>query len=221
MLLISTIATAQIDILKFFKGELSEEKIVAGLKEALNIGTENSVKSTGCRDGYFGNEAIKILMPEKMQKVESTFRKIGLNSAMDEFILSMNRAAESAAPHAKQIFLDAITEMSFDDAHKILKGSDTAATDYFRDQTSSRLIKAFQPVVNNATDEFGVTKKYKELEKQITAIPFIKVETIDIDQYVVEKALDGLFHVLGEEESKIRTDPAARVTELLREVFGS
>jgi hypothetical protein len=221
MLLISAISSAQLDIFKFFKGELSEEKIIAGLKEALNIGTENSVKSTGCKDGYFGNETIKIVFPEKLQNVEGTLRKIGLNSAMDEFILSMNRAAESAAPHAKQIFLDAIMEMSFDDARKILKGNDTAATEYFRDKTSNKLSKEFQPVVNKATDEFGVTKKYKELEKQVKAIPFIKIETIDIDQYVVDKALDGLFHVLGEEEKKIRTDPAARVTDLLKEVFGS
>ncbi len=131
----------------------------------------------------------------------------------------MNRAAERAAPAAKQIFWDAIGAMTFDDAQKILKGSDTAATEYFRGKTSDKLTAAFRPTVEQATKEVGVTRQYKELVGRYQAIPFAKSESLDVDHYVVTKALDGLFRVLGEEEKKIRTNPTARVTDLLREVF--
>src|SRR5512139_1190059 len=132
----------------------------------------------------------------------------------------MNRAAEKAAPFAKDIFLGAITEMTFDDARKILSGGDTAATEYFKAKTTGKLTTAFRPVVEKATDEVGVTRQYKELMGRASTIPFLKSETLDIDQYVVDKGLDGLFYVLGQEEKKIRTNPTARVTDLLKEVFG-
>jgi hypothetical protein len=132
----------------------------------------------------------------------------------------MNRAAERAAPAAKQIFWDAIGAMTFDDAQKILKGSETAATEYFRGKTSDKLTAAFRPTVEQATNEVGVTRQYKELVGRYQAIPFAKSESLDVDHYVVTKALDGLFRVLGEEEKKIRTNPTARVTDLLKEVFG-
>ena len=165
------------------------------------------------------NQAIKILMPEKLQTLEKGLRLVGYGPQVDEFVLSMNRAAEQAAPQAKQVFWDAIGEMTFDDARKILKGSDTAATEYFRDKTSEKLTAAFRPVVDRTMNEFNVTRQYKDLVGRYQAIPFAKAETLDIDGYVVGKALDGLFHVLGEEEQKIRTNPAARVTDLLKEVF--
>ena len=224
VLLMAAPAAAQLD--QLFKGlgigqqsELNDAKIGSGLKEALKVGTENTVKLTGRTDGYFMNQAIKILMPEKLQTLEKGLRLVGYGPQVDEFVLSMNRAAERAAPQAKQIFWDAIAEMTFDDAEKILKGSDTAATEYFRNKTSEKLMTAFRPVVDRSMSEFNVTRQYKDLVGRYQAIPFVKTEALDIDGYVVGKSLDGLFHVLGEEERKIRTNPAARVTDLLKEVF--
>lgn len=223
-------ASAQLDdLLKGFGiggrtregGGLSEFKIASGLKEALKIGTENTVNFTGKIDGYFRNEAIKILMPEKVQTLEKGLRAVGYGTKVDEFILSMNRAAEQAAPFAKDIFWDAITAMTFDDAKKILSGGDNAATSYFKNKTTGDLTTAFKPVVERAMDDYGVTRQYKELVGRFQAIPFMKTESLDINQYVVTKSLDGLFLVLGQEEKKIRTNPAARVTDLLKEVFGA
>ena len=218
-------ASPQID--QIFKGlgigqqsGLSDVKIGSGLKEALQIGAENTVNLTGRADGYFLNQAIKILMPEKLRTLEKGLRVVGYGPQVDEFILSMNRAAEQAAPFAKQIFWDAIGEMTFEDARKILSGNQTAATDYFKTKTTDKLTAAFRPVVEKSMNEVGVTRQYKELVGRYQTIPFVKSETFDIDSYVVSKALDGLFHVLGEEERKIRTNPAARTTDLLKEVFG-
>jgi hypothetical protein len=201
-------------------GGLTDVKVGQGLQEALRVGTENAVSFTGRTDGYFKNQAIKILMPEKLKTLESGLRMVGYGPQLDEFVLSMNRAAERAAPAAKQIFWNAIGEMTFEDARKILGGGDTAATQYFKTKTSERLGTAFRPVVERATSEVGVTKQYKDLVGRYQAIPFAKAESLDIDQYVVGKALDGLFFVVGEEEKKIRTNPAARVTDLLKDVFG-
>ncbi len=200
-------------------GGLNDAKIASGLKEALQIGTQNAVNLTGRLDGYFRNEVIKILMPEKLQTLEKGLRLVGYGPRVDEFVLSMNRAAERAAPRAKAIFWDAIGGMSFEDARKILNGGDTAATDYFQDKTTNRLAAAFRPVVDKVMNEVGVTRRYKELIGRYEAIPFVTSERLDIDQYVVTKALDGLFYVVGEEERKIRTNPTARVTDLLKEVF--
>lgn len=224
VLLTAAPALAQFDrILKKYglghQGGLTDVKIGSGLKEALKIGTENAVKLTGRPGGYFRNQAIKILMPEQLQTLEKGLRLVGYGPQVDEFVLNMNRAAERAAPAAKRIFWDAIGEMTFGDARKILDGGDTAATDYFKAKTSDELTAAFRPVVAQTTNEVGVTRQYKELVGRYEAIPFAKDVTFDIDDYVVTKALDGLFFVVGEEEQKIRTDPAARVTDLLKEVF--
>jgi len=225
VLLTALPASAQLDqILKGLGigqgGGLSDVKIGSGLKEALKIGTQNAVNLTGRLDGYFMNQAIKILMPEKLQTMEKGLRAVGFGPQVDEFILSMNRAAERAAPAAKSIFWDAIGEMTFEDARKILGGANTAATDYFKAKTTDKLTVAFKPAVDQAMNEVGVTRQYKELVGQFQSIPFMKSESLDIDHYVVTKALDGLFYVVGEEEKKIRTNPAARVTDLLKEVFG-
>ena len=226
VLLSASSASAQIDqILKGLggKGKQSgpgDAKIGSGLKEALQIGTENAVKLTGKTDGYFKNQAIKILMPEKLRTVEKGLRTVGYGPQLDEFVLSMNRSAEKAAPAAKQIFWDAIGEMTFDDARKILNGGDTAATDYFKAKTTNKLTAAFRPTVEKTMNEYSVTRQYKELVGRYQAIPLVKSETFDIDSYVVRKSLDGLFFMVGQEEHKIRTNPTARVTDLLKEVFG-
>ena len=201
-------------------GGLTDAKVAAGLKEALKVGTENTVNVTGHLDGYFKNQAIKILMPEKLHSLESGLRMAGFGSQLDEFVLSMNRAAEKAAPAAKQIFWDAIGQMTFEDARGILSGKETAATDYFRAKTSDRLTTAFKPIVSDSMNQVGVTRQYKELVGKFQMLPFARTESFDLDQYVVGKSLDGLFYVLGQEEVKIRTNPTARVTDLLKEVFG-
>ena len=223
---LSTALPACAQLENIFKGSAtgqpagSDAQAASGLKEALRLGTENAVNLTGKTDGYFGNPAIKIPMPDKLRPVERAMRGVGMGSRVDEFVLSLNRAAERAAPAAKQIFWDAITEITFDDARKLLGGSDTAATEYFKAKTSDKLAAAFRPVVETTMNEAGATKKYKEMVGRYQSIPFVKNVTVDIDEYVVGKALDGLFHFLGDEEKKIRTDPAARVTDILKEVFG-
>jgi hypothetical protein len=191
-----------------------------GLKEALTIGTENAVKSVSRPDGYFGNQLIKILMPDRIQKVADVLAKVGFQKQVDEFVMSMNRAAEKAAPQAKAIFVKALKEMTFDDAGKILRGSDTAATEYFKSKTSGSLYTSFKPVVSSSMDKVGATRSYKEMMGKYESLPFMEKESIDLDHYVTNKALDGLFLTLGQEEKKIRTNPAARVTELLKSVFG-
>ncbi len=199
---------------------LGEVKIGEGLKQALQIGTENAVKLTGRLDGYFKNAAIKILMPDRLKTLERALRAVGYDRQVDEFVLKMNRAAERAAPAAKQIFWSAIGEMTIDDARGILDGRETAATDYFKSKTTGPLTTAFSPVVHRTMAEVGVSRQYEELFGRAQRIPFLDLEAFDLDRYVVGKALDGLFHVVGDEEMRIRTNPAARVTDLLREVFG-
>ena len=201
-------------------GGLSDSKITSGLKEALRIGSENAVAHTGRLDGYFANEAIKILMPENFRQTERTLRALGFGAKADEFVLSMNRAAEAAAPAARQIFGDAILAMSFDDARKILSGGDTAATDYFKNRTGDRLTSAFRPVIEKTMNENEVTRQYNDLVAYSKRVPFVKSPSLDITQYVVSKALYGLFYTLAQEEKSIRKDPAARTTSLLKDVFG-
>lgn len=201
-------------------GSLGDAKIGEALKQALQVGTENAVKLTGKADGYFKNQAIKILMPEKLKTFERGLRAVGYDKQIDDFVLRMNRAAEAAAPAAKNIFWDAIGTMTIDDAKGILRGPDTAATDYFKSKTTGQLTTAFSPVVHRTMTEVGATKQYEDLFGRAQQIPFLSLEAFDLDHYVVGKALDGLFLVVGDEEKKIRTNPAARVTDLLREVFG-
>ena len=212
------------DITKGFggpaRGGTDEGTTASGLKEALSIGTEKAVKNVSRVDGYFGNQAIKILMPEKIQQAADVLGRIGYQKEVDAFVLSMNRAAEKAAPQAVSFFVDAIREMTFDDARKILGGGDTAATEFFRQKTHDKLYRSFKPVVSSSMDEVGVTRSYKEMMGKYESVPFMNKQSLDLDHYVTNKALDGLFYMVGQEEKKIRTDPAARGTDLLRSVFG-
>jgi hypothetical protein len=203
------------------RGGLSDSQIAAGLKEALRVGTGTTVDLTGQLDGYLKNEAIKILLPENLRSMERGLRAIGLGSRVDEFVVSMNRAAENAAPQARQIFVDAITGMTFDDARTILSGGDTAATEFFKTKTTDKLTAAFAPIVSRSMDQVGATRQYKELVGRARSLPFVKTESLDLDRYVVGKSLDGLFHVLAQQEQQIRTNPAARTTDLLKQVFAA
>jgi hypothetical protein len=216
-------AVAQVDKLLqgLGGGTLSDAKIGSGLKEALRVGTEATISLTGKTDGYFANQAIKILLPSQLQSADKGLRMVGYGPQLDEFVLSMNRAAEAAAPGAKKIFGDAIGAMSIQDVRKIWSGGDNAATQYFKSKTSNQLTAAFKPIVDKALNQVGVTRQYKELLGRAQSIPFMKTESLDIDRYVLTKSLDGLFVVLGEQEKQIRTNPAARTTDLLKEVFAA
>jgi len=202
-------------------GGLSDAKIGSGLQEALKVGTENAVFQTSAIDGFLLNKAIKILMPKSIQSIEQPLRLVGFGPQIDDFVVNMNRAAEKAVPFAKEIFWDAIGQMTFDDARKILNGNDTAATDYFKAKTSKKLQTAFRPPVENVMNQVGVTRQYNDLMGRYQSVPFAKSITFDIHQYVTERATDGIFYVVAQEEKKIRTNPAARVSDLLKEVFGS
>jgi len=204
-----------------FDQELSTGKIVDGLKEALRIGTGNAVSTLSRPGGYLDNPKIRIPLPESVQKFDGVLRTAGFGPQLDEFDLSMNRAAEVAAPKAKPIFWDAITGMSFEDARKILKGRENEATLYFKDQTQAPLKNVFKPIIENSMSRVGTTRKYQALENKLNRIPFAGDMNLSLDDYVTDKALDGLFYMLGQEEMKIRQDPSARVTDLLKEVFAN
>jgi hypothetical protein len=199
---------------------LDDAMIGSGLKEALSVGTQKAVRLVGKPGGYFDNEAIKILVPQNLRTVEKVARGLGQGARVDEFVASMNHAAESAAPEAETIFADAITEMTIDDARKLLNGGDTSITDYFKAKTSARLAIAFRPHVEAAMSRNGVTQQYQALVGRVSWISFGSGSSMDINTYVVNKALDGLFYMLGQQEKEIRTNPAARTTALLKQVFG-
>ena len=197
----------------------AQNELAAGLKEALAVGTREAVKLVSEVDGYFAHEIIKVLMPEELNAAASTLGSIGFQKQVDEFILSMNRAAEAAAPAALDIFVEAVAAMTIDDAADILGGEETAATEYFKEKTSDKIFEAFQPIISARMEEVGVTQAYKEITEKYSSLPLVKDVTLDLDEYVTQKALDGLFYMVGEVEKKIRTDPAARVTDLLKKVF--
>jgi hypothetical protein len=199
---------------------LSEDTIISGLKEALSTGTTKAVGLVSAENGYLRNEAIKILLPEKIQAMSEILRTAGYSKEVDAFILSMNRAAEKAAPKAKPILISAVKEMNFQDAKNILNGPNDAATQYFKEKTSTKLSEAFKPAISASMNKTGVAKSYKALKNRyLSVLPLSTTESIDLDNYVTRKALDGLFLMLGEEEAKIRTNPKARTTELLKKVF--
>ncbi|MBW1704302.1 MAG: DUF4197 domain-containing protein, partial [Deltaproteobacteria bacterium] len=193
-------------------GDLSESKIIEGIKEALEIGTDNAVKFVSKADGYYKNPKIKIPLPGAVQKVEKVLRAVGYGEKVDAFEMSMNRAAEKAAPEAKALFWDTIKKMSFTDARKILDGRENEATLYFEEKTRDRLGEKFSPIVHKTMSTVGVTRYYQELDAKVRSIPFADRISFDLDKYVTDKGLNGLFLMLAEEERKIREDPAARVT---------
>lgn len=198
---------------------VSQNEIVDGLKEALQIGTGNTVQALSQLNAYYGNPQLKIPLPQSFQKFDKILRATGFGSELDAFELSMNRAAEKAAPEAKALFVDAIKSMTFADADKILKGADNEATVYFKNKTSDKLQALFKPIIGQSMNSVGVTRYYQSLTEKIQTLPFASDYAVDLDAYVTEKSIDGLFFRLAEEEAKIRNDPAARVTELLKKVF--
>lgn len=197
---------------------LSNDDIISGLKEALRVGTDSSTKKLSKLDGFFGDAAIKILMPEEAKKVEKTLRSMMLGSLVDKAILSMNRAAEDAASGVGNIFWNAIKGMSITDGLKILRGGDFAATDYLKSVTTKELTEKFRPVIEASLVKVDATKYWKDIFTNYNRFSKDEVNT-DLTAYVTERALSGLFYNISLEEQKIRKDPAAQVTDILKKVF--
>ena len=213
------------DIEDFFNNLLnnddnSTKTIAKGLKEALNIGTKRAVKNVSRKNGYFKNNKIKIPLPSKLKKTESILRPIGFGDTFDKFILTMNRAAEKAAPKAVNIFVDSIKQMTITDAVEILNGGDDAATRYFKKKSYNSLYNVFKPIIRKSINKVGVTKHYNKIKNKADNIPVLNDYFVELDDYITQKALEGLFKILAEEEEKIRKNPVKRTTELLQKVFG-
>ena len=201
-------------------GELTTDEVIDGLKEALIQGITNGSDQASAVDGYLSNNLIRIVFPPDAAKVESRLRQIGLGPEVDKFIVSLNRGAERAAKEAKPIFLEAIKNMTIEDAWGILRGGEHSATEYLENSTGVSLREKFQPVIKVALDEVSATKYYEDLVNSYNKIPFVKKVNPELDQYATEQAIQGLFLLIAEEEVKIRKDPAARTTQLLQKVFG-
>ena len=200
-------------------GPLTTTEVGNGLKEALKQGITKGSTQASKVDGYFGNALLKILVPPEMQKVEQKLRSLGFNKLMDDFTLSLNRGAEEAAKTARPIFVDAITAMTIPDAWNILKGSDDAATMYLKNNTGQKLYTAFKPVIQNALQKVNATKYYKDVINTYNQIPFVTQVNPDLEDYVTNKAIDGLFLLIKKEEVNIRNNASARVNEILKKVF--
>ena len=200
---------------------LSNEDIVSGLKEALSVGAQNSASKLSSVNGFLSNAAIKVLMPEEAKKVESTLRSAGLGKLVDDAILSMNRAAEEASKSAAPIFVDAVKGMNVQDALGILRGNDSAATSYLKGKTWQPLTNAFKPVIDGALEKTGATKYWAAVFEAYNKIPLTKKVNTDLSNYVTGRALGGMFYQVALEEQNIRKNPAARVNDILKKVFGS
>jgi hypothetical protein len=231
LLLVATGTQAQLkNILNKAKSVVSKDSgsngltttdVVNGLKEALTKGAESSSNKLSALNGFFGNAALKILMPPEAAKVENTLRKAGFGKQVDEAILSMNRAAEDAAKSAAPIFVNAIKGMSINDAWGILKGSDTAATSYLKGKTTASLTEAFRPVIEQSLGKVGATKYWNAMFSTYNKLPLVSKVNPDLSAYVTDKALSGIFMQLATEEQTIRKDPVAQTTALLKKVFGA
>ena len=204
-----------------FTKPLSNGEIVDGLKEALTIGSRNSSASASKTDGYFKHPVIKIPFPKEAKEMEQKLRSIGMGKQVDEFVMTLNRAAEEAAKESAPIFVTAVKQMTITDGVKILKGKDDEATQYLVRTTSPELKNKFKPVIKSAIQKVDVTRYWSPLINAYNRIPFVQKMNPDLEEYVTGKALEGLFYLVAQEELKIRKDPVARVTELLKKVFGN
>lgn len=227
-------AQAQLDILKSAKeaiglfggstggaGALTDAEIGDGLIEALKVGTEKVVRQVGTADGYNLDSDIHIPLPGVLKDVQKVLKTIGMSSLADDLELRLNRAAEAAAPEAKELFWQAISEMTLDDVRQIYDGPDDAATRYFQDKMTPPLAKRMQPVVDRSLADVGAIQSYDNMMGQYKSVPFVPDVKADLTSYIVEKAMDGLFYYVAKEEAAIRNNPAARTTELLQKVFGA
>ena len=216
LLLASTCAVAWAQLNK-----ISNQEASSGMKAALDKGTQAAVASLGKTDGFQGNNAVKILLPQSLWRYEKMMRQVGMGKYADELVLTMNRAAEAAVPEAKPLFVDAVKKMSLQDAKGILTGGNTSATDYFKRTTSEPLRAKFAPIVAQSTKKVRVAEKYNEFAGQGAKYGLIKKEDANLDGYITQKTLDGLFYMVGEEEKKIRANPVAAGSDIIKKVFGA
>lgn len=201
--------------------DISNADAASGLRQALADGSAAAVKLLGAENGYFGNAKVKIPLPPSLQKVEGAMRMMGMKKQADELVLSMNRAAEAAAPEAKQLLTDAVKKMSVQDAKGILTGGDTAATEYFKRTTQAQLTQRFLPIVKKATDRVGLAQQYNNLAGQGVKLGVVKQDDASIETYVTRKALDGLYLMIAEQEKSFRTDPVGATSSIVKKVFGA
>jgi hypothetical protein len=199
---------------------LTDQEILSGLREALDLGVQRAVERASASGGFMDNPVIHIPLPGYLQNVAGTLRGLGLGSQADAFEQTMNQAAEKASGEALPVLAQAVKDLTFEDVRRLWKGGDTAATDYFREKTWQPLSERFQPIVHATSQTVGVTQSYQSLVDHAAVKPLIAGTDLDLDHYVTGKALDGFFTLLAEEEKKIRTDPVARTTDILKKVFG-
>jgi uncharacterized protein DUF4197 len=208
------VASAQLD-------KISNQDATSGLKAALEKGTQTAVASLGKTDGFLGNNAVKILLPDSLKRYEKMMRKVGMGKYADELVLTMNRAAEAAVPEAKALFVESVKKMSVQDAKGILTGGNTSGTDYFKRTTSEPLRAKFLPIVAQATKKVQVAEKYNEFAGKGAKFGLVKKEDANLDSYVTQKALDGLFFMVAEEEKRIRANPVEAGSAIIKRVFGA
>ena len=201
--------------------DISNADAASGLRQALTDGTAAAIQLLGKENGYFANPKVKIPLPPALKQVESGLRMMGMKKKADELVLSMNRAAEAAAPEAKQLLVDAVKKMSAQDAKSILTGGDTAATEYFKRTTSAQLTQRFLPIVKKATDRVGLAQQYNNLAGQGASLGLIKKEDASIENYVTQKALDGLYLMIAEQEKSFRQNPVGAASSIVKKVFGA
>ena len=214
LLVICAPAGAQLD-------RISNADAVSGLKQALNDGSLAAVAKLGVENGYFANPQVKIPLPPSLKRAEGAMRALGRRKQADELVLTMNRAAEAAAPEAKQLLVDAVKTMTVQDAKQILTGGDTAATEYFKRTTSAQLTKRFLPIVKKATDRVGLAQQYNSIAGQGAALGLVKEDQANIERYVTQKALDGLYFMIGEQEKAFRKNPLGASSDIVKRVFGA
>jgi len=218
-------AQGQINLKKLKKslegGSVSTEEVALGLKEALTNGVSKGSDLVSQVDGYFRNPEIRIPFPQEVKQVESRLRQIGLGDEVDKFVLTLNRGAEDAAKEAKPIFVEAVRQMTIQDAWSILRGEQDAATQYLKSSTSSLLKEKFKPIIQNSLSKVNATKYYGDLVNSYNRIPLVQKVNPDLDEYATDKAIEGLFVMIAKEEKNIRENPLARTSELLKKVFGS
>lgn len=212
----------QTNVIDTAVGTLSNSDMVDGLKAALIQGSRTAIDTLGKEDGFLGNPQVRIPLPEKLQTLETGLRALGQGAVADNFITSMNQAAEKAVPQATDLFVNAISNMSLEDAQAVLKGPDDAATQYLREHSGSQLYELMKPMVKDATDKVGVTSAYKNMFSKAGFLgKTIDADAVDLDNYVTEQAMNGLFELIAEEEQRIRENPLARTTDLLKKVFSA
>ncbi len=207
-------AIAQLD-------RITNKEAVAGLKAALEKGSQQAVAALGRTDGFLANPKVKIPLPDSLTRAEALMRRVGMGKYADELVVSMNRAAEAAVPEARQLFVDSVRKMTVQDAKGILTGGETSGTEYFQRTTKDQLHSRFLPIVKKATEKVGLAQRYNDYAEKGATLGLVRKEQSNLDEYVTQKALDGLYLMVAEEEKRIRKDPLAAGTSIIRKVFGA